>query len=323
MKKFMFFTFSLFLAILVACSENSSTNEVNENENENNLEQNENNNESNDNLNNNQIEDEKNVLEEIEAEMENNENNEEEVDIEVAGGDAESILQKSAAAMSDVFSYVTEGKFIVTTEAEDYNMREEITILMEMILSEKPMMFTQTSTKSDYEEYDIDMYLVDGHVYVYDDIDDLWYTMPTDNDLFEIYDMFNVMDSSQLDEYIEMSSTFEVIDSGDHYKLTYASEDDDLFSFLTGSAIVDMEIDYIFSVYENIEGRGMFEILIDKETYHLLSYTLELDLKSDYMGEMETYYIANYTYSNFNEVDDIVVPDEVVDQAVSMFGDLQ
>ncbi|MBU9720900.1 MULTISPECIES: DUF6612 family protein [Bacillaceae] len=237
--------------------------------------------------------------------------------------DAENLLRQSAFAMEEIDSLLTEGEFTVTTTIDGIEEREEIAIKMILILSsELPMLHVETSQIANGDDLgNIDMYALEDVVYIVDHYTDEWYKMPFDNDMAEIHNMFNTIETDELDHYANIGETFQVLDQGDHYALIFEEEGNAFQSFLTGSTAVDIESDWIFDVYGELEGWGKYEILIQKETFYFLGYNLEFELASSDggMGNMETYYKAGYTYSNFDEYDEIVVPEEVLEKAESIF----
>lgn len=68
------------------------------------------------------------------------------------------------------------------------------------------------------------------------------------------------------------------------------------------------------------KGSGTYEIKIDKDSLYMVCYTLEYEsATSGELGAVETYHKADYTLSEFNKHDNITVPKEIVDSAIS-FG---
>ncbi len=60
-------------------------------------------------------------------------------------------------------------------------------------------------------------------------------------------------------------------------------------------------------------------MLFDKETFYMIGNNTEYEFTTTgEMGHVETYHKPSHTMSQFNEFDEIVVPEEVIEQAVSI-----
>lgn len=230
------------------------------------------------------------------------------------GGSAEQLFKKSAEAMIGVTSYLIEGQY---TDNGTINgqVSNTTTLTMELSLTAQSNMHMKTSTTSDTDiSGDVEMYKVDGGMYMKSPNQPKWFKFPASSDFGKL---FNTLQGDQLKEYVKQSNAFVVEDSGDHYSLVFSGTDEEYKSAVMGAGIAVLE-DTLKEHYDNMEVSGSYEIKIDKETFQMIGYELEYESSTTgEIGEIETYHKASYSISEFNEHDNITVPEEIVQSAVS------
>ncbi|WP_226038073.1 DUF6612 family protein [Aquibacillus saliphilus] len=305
MKKVLAFSVMVFIMMLAACSDDSSGDDNVENE----------------------TTTEESQSNEVQADTdgdktkgdEQEENAEEEADrsSDLVATGAEQILRESAEAMAGVTSFLAEGQYIDNTTTNGQNERAETSLSMTMILDDSTKMHAKSSTESNTDAGgDIEMYRVEDAMYVMSE--GQWITMPTTADNGQMSEMFQMYDTERVEEYVAQSEYFEVADNGDHYLLSFAGDGEQYKSVVMGAS-AEVIGDTLKEHYQNMEVSGTYEIMIDKDSYYMTGYNTEYESSTTgEMGEVKTHHKASYSMSNYNEYDDITVPDEVVDQAMAI-----
>jgi|SRR5699024_9029712 len=124
-----------------------------------------------------------------------------------------------------------------------------------------------------------------------------------------------------LNEYTE-DFTFDQTDDTYILKLT---ADTDQFVELIKETIGDSmpqdvvgEMDNGFDLMENLEIRDLtYEIIVDKETFYLTNFTLDMDITISHEGSSaDMTQTIKAAYENIDEIDSIEIPQEVIDNAV-------
>ncbi|MBU9712564.1 DUF6612 family protein [Evansella tamaricis] len=262
------------------------------------------------------------------AEDKNSDNGDDSAEMDnVTMDDAKSILSKSAEVMAEVTSFHIEGDFLIDLTTEDYHEKETVTIIMDMVLGEKPMLHMQAFVDSNmFDDEDTDTYWVDSTVYVMYHDEKQWYTMPTDNTFEEVLNNFNIIDGEQMEKFVQITGfgSFDMSENENQYILSFKEDGEGFLKALEGKTIFDVDSDWLFETYDTydpFEGGGTLELYIEKDTFYLMGYLLEYEFKGENIfGGMEKYYRGSYAYSAINELNEIVVPDEVKDDAISIFG---
>lgn len=131
------------------------------------------------------------------------------------------------------------------------------------------------------------------------------------------YQHFNVLTPFVLEQYSKAGSQFNVIDEGDHYAVTFTGEDTE-FNNLIYRGFDDIVDDVLATNYESMEISGTFEMTIDKDSFYVTSYTMEHDAKvtTTETGDYHVVEKATYLFSNFNEFDNLNIPEEIISNAV-------
>lgn len=230
---------------------------------------------------------------------------------------AEEIFKKSAEAMTEVTSFQVEGTVVENSMINEQNEKSETNLTMETILGESPAMYAKSNTESNTGATgEIEIYMTDK-IYVKAP-EEQWFAMEKGGGNEEMYNMFTTLEAKDLKEYINWGEAFDVADRGDHYLLSFAG-DADMYKEIVMGAANSMSGDVWNDRYESMEIDGTYEITVEKETYRMKSYLLEYEAEMDEeMGNISTYHKGSYTLQNFNEYEEIIVPEEVIEQANSI-----
>ncbi|MBP1950536.1 DUF6612 family protein [Virgibacillus litoralis] len=232
------------------------------------------------------------------------------------GSDAKKIFQKSAEAMQEVSSYLVKGEFTDDSTISGQNEKATTELTMELSLADQSNMYMKSSTTSNTDSGGVvELYKVADGMYIKSPDQDQWMKMPASSDYGSL---FTTLQADQLTEYVNLSNAFEVNDNGNHFVLTFTGTNEEYKSAVMGAGIAAQE-GILKEHYDNMNVNGTYEIKIDKDSLYMVGYTFEYEsTTSGEIGEVETYHNAEYTISEFNEHDDITVPKEITDSAVSV-----
>ncbi len=170
-------------------------------------------------------------------------------------------------------------------------------------------------------EINIEMYAQDNVVYVYEDMFNNWMkgTMDDLGDIgLEIGDKQSPFSHiEELDQYID-DFTFE--QTNDTFDFTLET-DHEKFKELIAEELqnIQMKVDGSEDVSDIIDIDTLHvAFTIDKETFNMLSFTINFDISITENNETATVEsVIEAEFSDFNTIDEITIPEEVIDEAVA------
>ncbi|MGP4105720.1 DUF6612 family protein [Virgibacillus sp. L01] len=235
---------------------------------------------------------------------------------DIVGSDAEQILLKSAEAMKGISSYLIEGKYTDDSTINGQNEKATTEMTVELSLTDQSNMHMKTSTTSNAGAGGVvELYKVKDGMYINSPGQDQWMKMAANSDYGKL---FTTLQADQLNEYVNNSDAFKVKDNGDQFVLAFTGTNEEYKSAVLGAGIAAQEGN-LKEHYDNMNVNGTYEITIDKKSLYMVGYTFEYEsTTSGEIGDVETYHKADYTISEFNKHDNITVPKEIVDSAVSL-----
>lgn len=210
----------------------------------------------------------------------------------------------------------------------DFGEEEQMTTKADVTgeLMEEPFMMhqngriTMESAAVGTMEINIEMYAQDEVVYVYENMFNNWIKGTMDDladiglEIGEEQSPFSHVE--ELDQYIE-EFTFDQTDDTFIFKLETNSDE---FHQLIMDELQEFQLD----LDESKDVMGMIDIdqlhyafIIDKETFNMLSFTIDFSInitEDDNTIAVESSIEADF--SDFNEIDEITIPQEVLDEAV-------
>ncbi|MGM8365636.1 DUF6612 family protein [Virgibacillus sp. W0181] len=232
--------------------------------------------------------------------------------------DAAHILQKSFEAMSELTSVHMNASMDIHEKIDDREVIEEKTIDMTMLLQEPYSKHFALEIQSNSNEPIIsEVYeLPDSH-YIHSSVHDVaWGTIPNPNGSQQPSPF--VVEAT-LDNHLAFSSNFEVSEDGNEYVLTFSGAYDQFMTSVYGGAVemlqkigkeFPMELEDVINSYK---------ITIDKDTFYVKYYNIH------YEGQVSDgdlgYFVGidgAVTVDEYNEHNEIIVPQEVLDEAVTM-----
>ncbi|SDZ49292.1 hypothetical protein SAMN05421736_114110 [Evansella caseinilytica] len=252
---------------------------------------------------------------------------------ENASGDdlsVEEILNESIKAMENLTSYSTVIETKQNMSGAD-NENYAIDANIEMDLAIDPLAFSQKTTMDLGElgdEMSYSAYFSEEQGYFMEDpMSGGWLKFP--DELFG--DLVNLSDAQlspeeQLLPFKDYISELSVAAEGDYYIIKLKGDGADmealadLVSGLAGEGMTESLAGVTINELE-------YEIKIDSETYYQKEATIFMDMSMSVMGEeVNIKQDIHLVLSNFNDMDDITIPQDVIDNAVELddadlFGD--
>lgn len=321
-------TLGMMLFVFAACEEKADTDEVENNIDENtDSHANENTNDANENADNEDANRDANVNAEDEnanrdanmnTEDENADNDTEEDDMEVV-----EVFADLLRFMDDVDSYTVDMDLQEEVSSDDEAISSKVTKVMDMDAdtSEMKLEGTEELDSEDVEEpYDteLEMYVKSDEFFYTDSYKDTWLHFEG-NESEQIVNLF-----------VEQPDPLETIGLLAGYKDGFELEDTEDSYILkldaSGEEYSEVHEDYIQSLIDmNVLGddeqleqtefeRYIFELEVDKATSELTGMTIDMLMNVDLYGDDATIeQIMESTFSGYNEIDDIEVPEEVMD----------
>ncbi|MFB5660457.1 DUF6612 family protein [Alteribacillus sp. HJP-4] len=238
---------------------------------------------------------------------------------------AEDILTKSHEAMAEVNSFHSTMNIEQMMDMNGEEMPMDMTISMDTVL--EPMSFYQVLNMPDPstgEEIEFEQYLTeDGMTYMSDHTDDEW--LKAEGDEMGTLEMANMDMTPQ--EQVEMLQDFTD-------EITVEEEDGRYAVKVEGSGEELMEIAEEFAMMEsNPQMEGQMEQVMEAmeiKNFHYVLYInqetfyqeeVDMNMEMEIQEEDQTMSISQSiqaTFSEFDEIGEIEVPQEIVDNAVDM-----
>lgn len=228
-------------------------------------------------------------------------------------------------------------------EEEDENELDALEIYEEalnasqaMESAEAYMEIKQTMTLPDEEpihtliesdiEMTMEMYVTEEFMYVYEESIGEWIKADTASLMGDLSEATNQPDpAEQLEFFREFASDFEVEETDDKYILKLNADDEE-FRALSEEMVsenippeVQAELEEQGeNPYEDMAINAQyFEIYLNKETYDLTQFNLEMDMDMEIEGELTNFnQLIATEYHNINQLDPIEVPEEIEENAI-------
>ncbi|GGF23770.1 hypothetical protein GCM10010954_23280 [Halobacillus andaensis] len=237
----------------------------------------------------------------------------------LAEDSASDVLQKSNEAMAELESYSSETEMeqtmTIAGEPITINSHSQQDITLD------PFAMHQVITTSSPEEGEVSLesyWTEDG--FYQEDPEQGWIELPSEF-TEGIDDLMNAaMAEDQVAQAEELAEDMSVEDQGDSYLLTYQGDGEalkDEFQKMFESGMGEEES----SMMEDMMGEMTindlsYEMTIDKETHYMTNLMMDMDMDMEMEGEStNTVQTIDMTLDNFNGVDEITVPQEVIDEA--------
>lgn len=265
--------------------------------------------------------------EETEESDSENETNEEEEEAPEEELSVDEIITKSTDAMDDMNSYHMEGNMEQTITAGE----EEIPMDFEVSsdISEDPYKIYQDVNapnpmgvgRMSMEQY-VDE---DGTFYMYMAEEDQWLKAGADyTGIDQLTQTTEVSTEEQLELMKQSAENISVEEEEDRYVLSVDGSGDDLLEIGKEFATMGTNTEAQASEVEQMMDAMNIETLdyvlsINKDTFFTEDMSIDIDMDVEEGGETMSFsQSASFTLSQFNDIDDIEIPQEAIDNAIDM-----
>ncbi|QQK81377.1 hypothetical protein HUG20_16655 [Salicibibacter cibi] len=243
---------------------------------------------------------------------------------------AEEVLSQSIEAMDQLNSYSSEMDINQSINVDGEEMPMDMTMSMDVVLD--PMAFSQTMTTPDpvtEEDMEIEQYMdEDGTIYMLEPEDDEWIMMDGGSMGMEDIQDLEMSPQEQLEMLQEFSSELTVEEEEDHYALTIEGSGDELielsreFATMQGDPQMEAEMDQVLG---QMEINALDYVMhIDKETFYQDELEMNMEMEMEEEGQtMELSQEMQGTFSDFDEIDEIEIPQEAIDDAIDLESEME
>ncbi|MFA9558513.1 DUF6612 family protein [Evansella sp. AB-rgal1] len=244
-------------------------------------------------------------------------------DVEVDGDmTLEDIMNGSISAMEELNSYAMEMEMEQTIDLSD---DESMTMNMSSVseVHQDPMILFQTISMDMLgETLSYESYFSEEHGFFMEDpMMGGWMKYP-DSLVTEIIDIETQMSpEEQLKPLMEYITDVSLSSDDDFYTLNLAGEDVDMQAFfeeingMFGEGMDELETFMPDMTIDELQ----YEIVIDKETLYQTATNVHMVLTMEMLGEtLSTTQNIKMKMSKFNEIESLVIPEDVINNAVEM-----
>lgn len=231
------------------------------------------------------------------------------------GADVAEVLDMVAKAMNEVNGMGITGETEYKSEIMGMEMHEvsEISGTTTMDPFAQHIVGETTSETGDIKGTSkMEMYTVDDKTYFFDPSSDGWMVMG-----LQIGDIAGGMTDAQFRNYSKYHELFQMTENKDSYILSFEGSGEEYEKVVHGGLKEVWGEEAYEAVIGLAEGSsGSYEYTIDKETFRVVSMTVDVSTAIAEGMNNETKTV--YHYDKFNEIDEISVPEEIVNKAKSM-----
>ncbi|WP_341201628.1 DUF6612 family protein [Planomicrobium okeanokoites] len=244
----------------------------------------------------------------------------------------EELFAKTTAASEEAKSFhmdmVTNQTMAMGPEM-DMDMKMDVS----MDMTVEPLAFYQKAQSTfvsegmdDMPAMETEMYYTADGLFSYDPMMDMWVKLPADE--MEDLEALMMMEqqsgdlAGQLEQLEAFQDDFTFEQTGDEFVLTLDAAGEEYEKLITeemGQMLGELDVE----AQEIMDGMNInkiyYEIFIDKETYQPNTINMTMDFDMEMEGEsVNIQSDMQAEYSNFNEIDEIIVPAEVIENAEEM-----
>lgn len=227
--------------------------------------------------------------------------------------------QKSMHAVMDIEQNMS-------IPSEEMNLDSKIKMDMDMIVDPMALHQTMSMDMGEMGATDMELYMTDAGFFMHDAQMDQWIKMP--NDMYEemMASMGGETDPTlDLQMFKDFKDDLKFEQTDDEYILTLNASGDKLNNLVQKLIGDAMPIEGAMTeeeqeVYDNMNVKSLdLTIYIDKKTFYTNAFDMDMDLTMK-VEEEEMHMVQKMksVITKINEIDEIVVPKEVLDEAVSL-----
>jgi hypothetical protein len=243
----------------------------------------------------------------------------------------EEVYAKSAEASEKINSLHADMKTNQLMSMQPAGMEMDMEMDISMDLTTDPPAFYQTSETSIVSEdienenpMKMEMYLTEQGMFLFDPTMQSWLKMPDESveELKGLADQQTADPSQQLEDLEAFQDDFTFEQTEEEYILKLDAEGEkfkELIDRQLDKTLGQLELEAQTALEDMKIHSVSYEIFIDKETF--LPNSMNVDMALDMNIEGETMSIQSdveAVYSKYNEIEAIIVPEEVIEQAEEM-----
>ncbi len=235
----------------------------------------------------------------------------------------EEVLESSIQAMEQTNSYRTEVKIEQDIDLFSPGSKQTNELTMDYVKDPLGLHITQNTKIDNVNKVGAQLYFADGDVYTIDsnyEKENWWKGKdtgyhPSLDEAKEYMDL-----SKRLEDFQRHSEKLKLEEKEEHYILTLTGEGDSFHELSVYFLDISMPAFIDTDWGENLQNNGFtYTIYIDKESFHftksLIRANLEMDL-TDMEDRLETETTIEEKISKYDELERIVIPDEVIENAL-------
>lgn len=160
-----------------------------------------------------------------------------------------------------------------------------------------------------------EMYFTDNIMYVTDETG-RWLQMDSET----LGNTVAILLDSHFDHFITHKESFELTEDDNHYIITYNDSPEKFKEIIYEGVQINLLGDMFADSVNDMEVTGELVLKIAKDTHYVVEQIMNTDMTMQMLGmEVHTVDEASYLSSDFNEVKKVVVPNEVIEGAISAF----
>jgi len=223
----------------------------------------------------------------------------------------EAILKETAEGLKNIHGMKVTGEITSTIEMVGVTSKETTQVTGEISLSP----YTQHSIMHTVSDNDppseSELYSTEEAIYMPHPEGVGWISMLYEETLNNT-EMFLL--EPQLAHFSKYHEKFELSENELHYTITFTGSDDVYKEVFWGNRVDSERLQRLKDSIKSISGTHQFTI--DKNTFHIIAAQIDIEQKTENMGiEVHSIEQMSYTYSDFNEIDRVVVPPDVIENA--------
>lgn len=239
----------------------------------------------------------------------------------------EEVFTRSTEASNEVESLHADVLTNQLMTMGEEGMEMDMTFDLSMDMTAEPLAFHQTAETSIVSEdienenpMTMEMYYTEEGMFIYEPAMDMWLKMPDDSlaDMEEMISQDSIDPAEQLDQLQQFQDNFTFEQTADEYILKLDASGEEFKALLDQqleSTLGQMEIEAQMVLDDMMIHSASYEIYIDKETFLTNSMNVQMDMDMNIEGDtMNILSDTQSTYSQYNEIGPITVPDEVLEQ---------
>ncbi|WP_413378402.1 DUF6612 family protein [Alkalihalobacillus sp. 1P02AB] len=248
---------------------------------------------------------------------------------------AEDILTKSMEAMNEINSFSSE--MVISQEVDmgevdpelgGSTMTTDINMNMDVVMEPFAMYQVMDFTIAEFgESFSSESYLTEEGMFEYEPTEDVWYKYPEEfySEIIELGTL-EVTPEEQLEMLQDFGGEIEVAEEGDYYVLTVSGADasiEALADEVMGMTGAGEEIAMLMEMMSISD--LSYSLYINKETFlqESIDMTMTMDLNMEEEGiSMTMKQTTSGTFSNYDGVDEITIPEDILDSAIELDEDM-